>query len=280
MKSQRRHELEHNELADWLAKNIAAVRPYQNLLLGIVVLLAIGGMIFAWWSRRTNDEMAQASDQLYIAVGTASATGNPMPLMEVASKYSGTDVAQFANVVAADLLSESGCNALFSNKSPAREQLRKAIDLYSTVIKQGPNTTIAERATFGRGRAREALGELSDAQQDYESVKKTWPEGTFAAAATSRLSDIERPATKELYDKFAKFNPKPDSGAEPGATGKRPEFKVENPPDEGPVFSSPKLTPKGTEAESPATAATPTPGKAESSTPESSSTQPATGEKP
>jgi tetratricopeptide (TPR) repeat protein len=251
MKSQRRHELEQNELADWLAQNIAAIRPYQNMFLGIVVLLALGGMCYAWWSRQASSQVVQASDLLYSAVGS----GNPAALVDVATKFPNTDVAQFANVAAADLLLDNGCNTLFSNKATARERLRKAIELYTAVLKQSPAAMIAERATFGRGRAREALGELGEARGDYDNVVKTWPEGTFAAAAATRLRDIDRPAIKEMYDKFAKFDPKPDFSSEPGTPGKRPEFNADTLPEEGPVFDAPKLKLKGTETESPSATA-------------------------
>ena len=49
MRSERRHELQTNALADWLGTVIERVQPYQTSLLGVVLLaamLAVGG---AWW---------------------------------------------------------------------------------------------------------------------------------------------------------------------------------------------------------------------------------------
>ena len=42
MKSERRHELQHNELAEWLAKSAQAIKPYQNIIFAAVVLVLIG----------------------------------------------------------------------------------------------------------------------------------------------------------------------------------------------------------------------------------------------
>ena len=41
MKGERRHELEKNELAAWLAKTFGVVIPYQNAILGAVLLVAV-----------------------------------------------------------------------------------------------------------------------------------------------------------------------------------------------------------------------------------------------
>ena len=46
MKSERRHELQHNELAEWLFKAGEQLKPYQNLILAAVVVLVVrcGGL--------------------------------------------------------------------------------------------------------------------------------------------------------------------------------------------------------------------------------------------
>ena len=42
MKAERRHELKHNELADWLADSIQGVKPHATgVLVGLAVLAAI-----------------------------------------------------------------------------------------------------------------------------------------------------------------------------------------------------------------------------------------------
>ena len=45
MKSERRHELQTNALADWIGEAIERIRPYQTTLLGValLVMLLIGG---------------------------------------------------------------------------------------------------------------------------------------------------------------------------------------------------------------------------------------------
>ena len=58
MKTQRRHELQQNELADHLAKWLEQVKPYSKLIVGVAVVIA--AVLFAVVfisnsSRRTNE---------------------------------------------------------------------------------------------------------------------------------------------------------------------------------------------------------------------------------
>jgi hypothetical protein len=47
MKSARRHELQHNELADWLLKSGESLQQHQNAILsGVVVVFAV--LVACW----------------------------------------------------------------------------------------------------------------------------------------------------------------------------------------------------------------------------------------
>ena len=49
MKAERRHELKHNELADWLGERMEILKPHATgILLGVVllVLLVLGGVLY------------------------------------------------------------------------------------------------------------------------------------------------------------------------------------------------------------------------------------------
>ena len=38
MKSERRHELQHNALVDWMTQTGKTLKPYQNIILSAVVI--------------------------------------------------------------------------------------------------------------------------------------------------------------------------------------------------------------------------------------------------
>jgi len=212
MKSERRHELQHNALADWLGQTIDKLKPYSMAILGLVLLVLLGFGVYTWQSKVSAADSAKAWDDFHQAFNS----GAPSDLDEVAKSHSGTDVAHWAAVVAADAYLNEGCEELFSNKANAGQELRKAVEHYKTVLKESRVSALRERATFGLARAYEALagtrqseGELDDARKMYEEVVQTWPKGPYTVMATRRLEDLNRQEIKEFYDDFATWKPKP-----------------------------------------------------------------------
>jgi hypothetical protein len=232
MKSERRHELQHNELAEWLAKSAQTIKPYQNLILAAVMLVLIGVVGYTVWSRISAAQTAQAWDQFRADFES----GNAAKLAQVVEDYPNTKVAHVAAIVLADNYLADGCNQLFVNKATAQPKLTKAIELYQLVRDQSRVSSLLERAAFGLARAKESKGDaehVRQAEQLYEDVVAQWPKGAYGAAASQRLNDLKRPATKELYDRFARFDPKPAFSSEPGG---RPAFDMNSLPEEGSAY--------------------------------------------
>ena len=108
MKSERRHELQHNELAEWLAKSAQAIKPYQNIVFAAVVLVLIGVVAYTVWSRMSAAQTAEAWDVLSAAMNS----GNVENLTQVVDDYPHTNVAHMAAVVLADITSAMGAIAI------------------------------------------------------------------------------------------------------------------------------------------------------------------------
>jgi predicted negative regulator of RcsB-dependent stress response len=231
MKSEERHRLQQNQLADWIGKTITSIKPYQNSILIVVLLVVVGMAAYTVWSRVSATENTQAWDEL----NAAMESGNIAKLAKVREDRPNTHVAHVAAVVEADYSLAEGCNSLFVSKAVANQKLAKAVELYRTVLDQSRNSSLLQRATFGLARAREAKGELERAMELYQEVSTKWPDGAFAVAAARRLDDLKRPATKRLYDRFAKFDPKPAYSSESGLPGQRPNFDMKSLPSDGPI---------------------------------------------
>lgn len=226
MKSERRHELQHNELAEWLAKTAEEIRPYQNLILTVVLVVLVAILGYTLWSRQSAAHASQAWDELSAAI----ASNDPAKIAKTMEDYPATTAASTAAVVLADSQLAQGCDQLFKSKALAQQELQKAIGLYQTVREESRLESLKERATFGLARAKEALGELEPAGELYQEIVTKWPKGTFTAASQQRLEDLKRPAIKTLYDDLRKFDPKPAFSGEPG---ERPKFDASNLPKEG-----------------------------------------------
>jgi hypothetical protein len=225
MKSKRRHDLQHNELLEWLTGISDVIKPHANAIL-ICLILVLGAYVATKiWSFRSGETTARAWDSLYAAMNSGEITG----LDRVSEEYSSNEVGDWARVVSADLRLASGCDQLFGDKIAAGQELQKAMDSYLTVLEASTVSSIRERATFGLARTYEAMagtrqsqGELKKAQEKYEEVVDNWPEGVFAKSAKRRSEDLSRTATKEFYDQFAAHDPNPAFDPAGGGLGDLP----------------------------------------------------------
>jgi hypothetical protein len=232
MKSERRHELEHNLLADWLADTLAKIKPYQNAILGTAILVVAVVMIVTVW-RNMNQAQATVAWEEYFQ---ALRTGKPAELEDVMGQYPDSQMAHWAAVAAGDMHLAAGCNLLFTDKPSGLLELREAVDLYLPILEQTSETALLERATFGLARAYEAQIDLDKAMERYKEVANRWPDGPFGEAASERLAALQRRSVRELADKFAKWEPKPAASDLPAFPTSPPQFDLDSLPD-GPVFT-------------------------------------------
>ena len=226
MKSERRHELQHNTLADGLVKSAELIKPYQNMIMGGVIVVLLIALGYTWWARESAAQATQAWDEMNAVIDS----GNMPKLTGVIETYPGTSVAHMAEVVLADYYLGEGCSRLFVNKATGQEELGKAIKNYETVLQECRTPSLLERATFGLARAKESKGDLEGAEKLYAEVSAQWPQGAYAVAANQRLSDLKKPATKTMYDRFSNFDPKTAFSAMPG---ERPKFEMDSLPSDG-----------------------------------------------
>lgn len=223
MKSERRHELQHNLLLDWLKNSSETIKPYTNAIIGVLVLAMVAFFAWSWWSKQSAADKAAG----WTAFFDARTTDKPSDLQDVAERYAGSPVAHWSQTVAADMNLATGCQELFQNKALANQHLQEARDAYMTVLDQTRNPELRQRATYGLGQSYEAMagtrqsqGELESAIGQYKKLVDEWPNSVYAYLAQQRLKALERNETKEFYDAFAKYEPP----GQRGATGERPIF--------------------------------------------------------
>ncbi len=231
MKSERRHELQHNALADWMAQTGKELKPYQNLIWSVVVIGLVTFAAYTWWSRTSASQAAKAWGEF----NDGMETGDLTELTQVIESYPDTKVAHTATVLSGDYRLISGCDRLFENKAIGEQQLSKAIILYESDRRQSKSSMLLERATFGLARAKEAKGVLEEAERYYREVVANWPNGAYAAVANQRLDELKRPEIKRLYDDFRNFDPVPAFSNEFDVPGQRPGFDMKDVPKEKPT---------------------------------------------
>jgi hypothetical protein len=209
MKSEERHKLQHNELADYLASAMEKSKPYQNYILGGIIFVLVLVLFVHWMNGRAAEAERTANDEIAKAFNSPTIAGDPSELVTVADKYPGNPAALNASLTAADIYLNNACNQLFLNKLKANEDLGHAVTLYQGLLPKLSDPFLKAKATYGLARAFECQNKLPEAKTSYQEIVSKWPNGPYGVLASRRLADIDRTATKEMYDKFAKYDPKP-----------------------------------------------------------------------
>jgi tetratricopeptide (TPR) repeat protein len=210
MKSERRHELQQNQLLEWLSTAFEAIKPYTNAILGAILLVVVIILATTLWARLSSGRASEAWQAYYMALNT----GSVADLENVAEKHPSTEAGYWALLTAADLHLNSGCNQLFVDKTKAKLDLERAISDYLKIDAAASAPVFQQRAAYGLARAYEAQGDLDKAIAQYKKVADQWPEGTFAKVCKARAADLQQLPSRKFYDDFAKYDPKPEK---PGA---------------------------------------------------------------
>lgn len=209
MKSERRHELQHNALADWLETTVESFKPYSNAILGGVLAVVVLAAATALWVRFSQRSAADAWGAYYTAMNARSVAD----LETVAKNFASTKAGQWASVTAADYHLIQGCDTILSDKTKAKLDLKRAIDDYEIAAKSGV-AEIRGRSAFGLGQAHETLGDLPNAVKEYQKVVDQYGAMAFAAEAKQRVKMLQDESTRKFYDQLDKFEPKPPEKAQ------------------------------------------------------------------
>ncbi len=218
MKSERRHELQHNELAEWLFKTGEQVKPYQNLLVTAAVVIVVAIVGYSWWARHNTTR----SNQAWTELSRAMDAGSPDMLGAVAEEYPDTVVGQTAEALLGDIRLFAACNQRFVSLTIAQRELKSAQECYSKILDKNLSEALRERATFGMARVRETEGKLDAAKRLYSDIVAQWPDGAYTGAAQRRLADFKEPETKLMFTDLRRYEPKGEFSDEPGRLRRRP----------------------------------------------------------
>jgi predicted negative regulator of RcsB-dependent stress response len=233
MKTERRHELATNALADWLGERIEALKPYSAAVSASAVAVLVLAFATVFWYQKREASAARAWEGYFTALDEQDPEKIRTRLVQVSEDYAQSSAGLWSRLSLADAQLERGIEALFQDRAGARKALEEAIDDYQAVLQASPNDSLlAERATFGLAQAYESKDELDSARQKYRELLDRWPEGAFSAMAKDRLADLDRKTTKEFYDWFAKQSPKVKVPLGPGIPGEKPPFDLDKLPDQ------------------------------------------------
>jgi hypothetical protein len=225
MKTERRHELQTNVLADWIGLQVERFRPYSRLALGVLVAIIVAIGLYGYLNTQASYRNEEGWQRYFVAMDDLQQKGDIDPLTQIAqsSEFANTPVGYWSILSLADHHLREGIGQLFNDRPAATTSLRAAVDEYLRVAGQTKFPMLAERAKLGVGNAFESLNELDKARSAYESLAASGS-GPFALEAQQRLRDLGREPTKRFYDWFFAATPPRQTLGGPGMPGLRPDF--------------------------------------------------------
>ncbi len=206
MKTQRRHELQTNVLADYIGKHLQQIKPYsRHISIGtLLVFVAImAGLYFSNESARKRG--AGWSDYLQ-AFGTNDAN----KLEEVATIHDGSAAALWARLSAGEINVAVGTGQLFNDREEAEKTLKDARKQFRAVEEDaGGNAELLERARFGLAQVHESLSEIKEAREYYGGVAESSPDSALGKVAKLRFDRLSDKSVERWYHWFERQEPAP-----------------------------------------------------------------------
>jgi tetratricopeptide (TPR) repeat protein len=211
MKAERRHELKHNELADWLGERMETVRPHATGILlgaGLLVVMILGGV---WYFGGESQASARAWSQYFEALNDRE----PQKVLNnLATERSGSKAAWWALAALGDMNLGEGAALLHSDRAEAKKRLDAAEKTYKQV-EASDDPVLKARARLGLGKVYESQFNATKAREYYEMVAKDQPDSAIGKAAAEdarRMKDSREVAFLGWFAEQTPKRPAPMSG--------------------------------------------------------------------
>lgn len=204
MKSERRHELQTNYLADHLGTAVNTGKPYATYVIGGIVVALFAALAYGIYSSQVAKANAAAWGDYYFNLGS----GDAEIFQQVAQDHAGTAAALWSKQAWADNKLLEGLEQLYTDRKQAEETINKAIDSYQEVANKSYESDLKNRAAMGLAQAYESIGKLDDATKYYKQVAAGSQDG-FAGMANNRLAWLASGEGKSFYEWFASVKSAP-----------------------------------------------------------------------
>ena len=222
MKTERRHDLETNELARFTAEGIEKVKPYGAQVFGTALVVVGVLILLSLWG--TASETKDAAAWTDYAQAFAAEDDDLLSLQQVAlsDEHHGTVMQEWAHITWADRQTALASRQYLVDREDANERLNEAAAVYEELERGATSEAVLERARFGLGRIYEMQNRLDEARDKYDSVR-----GAYELIARSRSDNLAKPEVQEAFQWLASAElPKPKAT---GATGDKPKFDINLP---------------------------------------------------
>ncbi len=222
MKTERRHDLETNELARYTAEGIEKVKPFSGQLFGAALVITGVFILISLWGNAAESKEASAWTDYFLAFSSSDQEMVNLQRVALNEEHQGTVMQEWAHVTWADRQTALATFQYLRDRASAQERLANVAAIYEELAKGATDPEVVNRARFGLGRVYEMQNRLDDARKSYDKV-----EGDFAMIAQERSDNLLKPDVQEALAWLASADLPKSAGA--GATGNKPMFDVDVP---------------------------------------------------
>lgn len=215
MKSDERHQLEQNELADWVARLGVTARPYLPYAAAILAVAFLAAMGYSFWSSSAEAREHEAWEEFFGAK-------NPEQLRIVIDRYPNSQAAPYSQLRIADFEFQDAKAKLVNDYGAAISGLSKAVDLYRELADgRASPIQVKQQASMAMAETLESKGSLTEAKEAYQRVASNYAGSAEAALAEQRLKELDSPEARQFYTKLKDYKPPVPSTNLPAKSGER-----------------------------------------------------------
>ncbi|MGB0599101.1 MAG: tetratricopeptide repeat protein, partial [Rubripirellula sp.] len=213
MKTERRHELQQNDLAVYLNKINKSIEPHSRLIAVAVGVLFVAFIGYAFYSSQQTGNRSEATLELIEGAGKQDAE----VLARINDSFPSTIAGQWARLYQGQGYLVDGMRALYTDRKEAEGLFQDAQSAFEKVLETGKDRLLVSRANLGIAQSKEAFGDLEGAKEAYEAVKAANESEAMVELANSRIEALSKPETEAFMTWFADqdFSPAVPSPADP-----------------------------------------------------------------
>lgn len=226
MKSERRHDLETNDLAVRLNEWIDKIRPHFGQIGGVIAAFLVVFALWSAWRGSTSALEQRGWDAYMLASYSADPELLDMKRLAENDEFQGTAVVEWAYLTWCDRQMLLASNAYLIDRKAALSRLRQIEGIYSSLSTGASNALLRNQATYGLAQVYEMQDKPEKARAEYLKVS-----GDLAALAAERAKQLESNRVQEYCNWLAsaELPTRASSNSSTSSEMNRPSFDVDIP---------------------------------------------------
>ena len=238
-KTDRRHELQQNDLAAYLEQANKRIEPYSKQILVAILLVLAVLVAYSFYNSEIEADSSMATMELIQNTNVPSQ--DSAALSNINTEFIETSAGKLAKLYEGMALVSQGNQDIYTERELAVESLNSGIEVLTAAANNTDDDLIKSRAHLGVALANVTLGNNENAIKAYKQVIAANESEAMVENATSRIESLKSPSSEEFATWFqtADFTPPVMPNLDPSLP---PVSGIPGIPDFDPDMNLPELT--------------------------------------